>query len=101
MKKYSDLLKEIHVNSKTKEEQLNTLILELKPLITSVGEATIIVPLLAKYIEMGIKNDDNLIKLASLVQKSITNTSNENNDGGLTEAERKQLFDEIKNYKKE
>ena len=45
-KKFSDLLKEIHVNQKDKEAQLRSLIEGLKPLITSPGEATMIVPLI-------------------------------------------------------
>jgi hypothetical protein len=45
-KKFSDLLEEIYTNQKKKEEQISTLISELKPLIQYIGDATLIVPLL-------------------------------------------------------
>ena len=94
-KKYSDILKEIHDNSKNKEEQISTLISELKPMITNVGEATILVPLLAKYLEMGIKNDDNLIKLAGIIQRANTRMV-ESGEDGLSDNEKQQLLDAAK-----
>ena len=57
-KKFSDLLKEIYENSKKKEIQINALIGELKPLINDIGDATLIVPLIKEYMELGIKNDE-------------------------------------------
>jgi hypothetical protein len=43
----------------------------LKPLITSPGEATIMVPLIKEYMELAIKNDDALIKMAGIVQRAM------------------------------
>ena len=76
-KKFSDLLREIHVNQKDKEVQLRSLIEGLKPLITSPGEATMIVPLIKEYMELAIKNDDHLIKMASVVQRALNNEDKE------------------------
>ena len=70
-KKFSDLLKEIHTNQKDKEVQLRSLIEGLKPLISSPGEATMIVPLIKEYMELAIKNDDALIKMAGIVQRAM------------------------------
>ena len=70
-KNFSDLLKEIHTNQKDKETQLRSLIEGLKPLITSPGEATMIVPLIKEYMELAIKNDDALIKMAGIVQRAM------------------------------
>ena len=41
-KSYSDLLKEIYDNQKKKESQISALINELKPLISDIGDATMI-----------------------------------------------------------
>ena len=74
-KKFSDLLKEIHVNQKDKEAQLRSLIEGLKPLITSPGEATMIVPLIKEYMELGIKNDEALVKIATILQRIFQSES--------------------------
>jgi hypothetical protein len=65
-KKFSDLLEEIYDNQKKKDKQINALINELKPMIEEIGDATLLVPLIKEYLEMGIKNDDLLIKMAAL-----------------------------------
>ena len=70
-KTFADLLKEIHTNQKDKEVQLRSLIEGLKPLITDPGEATMIVPLIKEYMELAIKNDDALIKMAGIVQRAM------------------------------
>ena len=90
-KKFSDLLKEIHVNQKDKEVQLRSLIEGLKPLITSPGEATMIVPLIKEYMEISVKNDDQLIKMAAIVQRLSTGNSSTGDGGMLTEEEMEQL----------
>tara|TARA_R110000782_G_scaffold203366_1_gene291880 strand:- start:36 stop:428 length:393 start_codon:yes stop_codon:yes gene_type:complete len=90
-KKFSDLLREIHVNQKDKEVQLRSLIEGLKPLITSPGEATMIVPLIKEYMELAIKNDDHLIKMASVVQRALNNKTN-GSDELLTDEDKEMLF---------
>ena len=90
-KNFSDLLKEIHVNQKDKETQLRSLIEGLKPLITSPGEATMIVPLIKEYMELAIKNDDHLIKMASVVQRAL-NSKIADGDELLTDADKEMLF---------
>ncbi len=90
-KNFSDLLKEIHVNQKDKEVQLRSLIEGLKPLITSPGEATMIVPLIKEYMELAIKNDDHLIKMASVVQRALNNKTN-GGDPLLSDDDKEMLF---------
>jgi len=58
---FADVLKEIHTNQKNKEEELKTLIGNLKPLINTAGDAVIIVPLIKDYLNTSVKNDENLI----------------------------------------
>jgi hypothetical protein len=61
-KKFKDLLEEIYTNQKKKEKQISTLINELKPMVSDIGDATLIVPLIKEYLEIGVKNDEQLIK---------------------------------------
>ena len=97
-KKFSNLLEEIYSNQKKKEEQITALIQELKPLINDIGDATLIVPLIQEYMDLGIKNDEQLIKMATIIQRAL-NTGKENEeDFGLSEDEKKQLFTEIEKF---
>jgi len=78
-KTLSDLFSEIHDNSTTTRAQVKALIGELKPLIENIGDATLIVPMIKEYMEIGVKNDEALIKLATIVQR--IETANAKGDG--------------------
>ena len=95
-KTYSNLLKEIYDNQKKKEGQIAALISELKPLIQDIGDATMIVPLIKEYMELGIKNDEVLIKVATIFQRIFANDGNEDNGFGISEEEKDQLLKDIK-----
>ena len=92
---FSDLMKDIYHNSKKKERQINTLIQELQPLIKNIGDATIIVPLIKEYLDVSVKNDDALVKLAAVVQRLVSseNKITGESEFGLSEEERKQLLE--------
>ena len=92
-KSFGDLLKEIHGNQKKKAKQLASLIAELRPLVQSLGDATVVVPLIKEYMEISVKNDDQLIKMAAIVQRLSTGTANTGEGGLLTEEEMDQLMD--------
>jgi len=85
-KSFGDLLKEIHGNQKKKATQLASLIAELRPLVQSLGDATVVVPLIKEYMEISVKNDDQLIKMAAIVQR-LSSGASSNGDGGLLTAE--------------
>ena len=99
-KKFSDLLEEIYQNQKKRDAQVVALISELKPLVQEIGDATLIVPLIKEYMEIGVKNDDSLIKMATIVQRALQNQSE---DGGLgiSEEEKEQLLAEMEKISKE
>jgi hypothetical protein len=93
-KKFSDILGEIYSNQKQKEKQISGLIAELKPLIKDIGDATLIVPLIKEYLEIGIKNDEQLIKMSTIIQRALNNNSGEE-PMGITEEEKQQLLEEL------
>ena len=68
-KTLSDLFKEIYDNSADKRTQIRELVASLSPLIQGIGDATILVPLIKEYLEIGVKNDEQLVKLAQIVQR--------------------------------
>jgi len=100
-KKFSDILSEIYDNQKKKEKQISTLIGELKPLINDIGDATLIVPLIKEYLEISVKNDEQLIKMATIIQRIMNNTSGEGGGFGISEDEKAQLLAEIDKFKTE
>jgi len=97
-KKFSDILKEIYDNQKKKEQQITALIGELKPLINDIGDATLIVPLIKEYMELGIKNDEQLIKMATIIQRALATGKSEDEGFGMTEEEKAQLLSEVKKF---
>ena len=93
-KKFSDILNEIYDNQKTKQKQISGLISELKPLINDIGDATLIVPLIKEYMEIGVRNDEQLIKMATIIQR-VLNNSISDDPTGITDAEKEQLMAEL------
>jgi len=96
---FSDLMKDVYHNSKKKSRQIDSLIQDLKPHIKNVGDATIIAPILKDYLEVSVKNDDALVKLAAVVQRIISATSKDDdgNEFGMTDEERSRLLEEAEN----
>ena len=101
-KKFSDILEEIYTNQQKKDKQISILISELKPLVQEIGDATLIVPLIKEYLEISVKNDEQLIKMATIIQR-IMNNSVGPNDGsfGISEEEKQQLLAELDKFKNE
>jgi len=96
-KTFSDLLKDIYSNSYKKKRQINLLVDELKTYITNSNEAMNMVPLVKDYLEVSIKNDELLIKMASVYQKHVASVDRINSTPGggtgtLTSKEKEELL---------
>jgi len=90
---FSDLMSDVYHNSKKKDRQINQLISQLQPLITTTSSATIIVPLIKEYLDIAVKNDDHLVKLTAIVQRYISTQQTISGEGSLlSEEEKKQLL---------
>lgn len=92
-KKYSDLLKDIVKNHKNKQSQIKVLIDQLTDMVNEPGEAVMLVPLIKGYLDSDIKNDEALVKLAQIAQKSAT--PNSSTEGGLSDKDLELLFSDI------
>jgi hypothetical protein len=95
-KTFSSLLEDIYKNSRNKEKQLKDMILQLKDMINEPGDAVLIVPLLQGYMEVAVKNDEALIKMAGIVQKAMANATESQEGGLLSERDKELIFSEIK-----
>jgi hypothetical protein len=100
-KKFSDILEEIYNNQKKKDKQISALIAELKPLVQEIGDATLIVPLIKEYLEISVKNDEQLIKMATIIQRIMSTGGTADNGFGISDEEKAQLLAEIDKFKEE
>ena len=94
-KTFSNLLEDIYKNANRKEKEIKALIDQLKPMIQEPGDAMMLVPLLKEYMELGIKNDEALIKMAGIVQRAMSNTGDGGDGGILSDRDKELLFQEI------
>ena len=99
--KFSDLLEEIYDNQKKKARQISALITELKPLVGDIGDATLIVPLIKEYLEIDVKNDEQLIKISTIIQRAMNNATSTDDGFGISEAKKAQLLADINKVSKE
>ena len=92
-KNLGDLFKDIYTNQVTKKNKISEQIEFVKGMIKTGGDLSSVGHVLTDLIEASIKNDDQLVRLASVVQKIITAEKKGESDGGLlTEQEKQQLL---------
>ena len=61
-KTLSDVFKDIYDNSKTNKQQLEVLMKEVVGFIKDGDTAVQIIPMLKEYLEINVKNDEQLVK---------------------------------------
>ena len=93
-KSLSSLFKNIYDNSKRNKEQLEILIKELGKFIKDGNSAVQLVPMIKEYLDINVKNDDQLVKLAGIVQKLIAaeQRAGSEDEFGLSDNEKEQLM---------
>jgi hypothetical protein len=74
-KSLSDLFKDIYENSKTNKQQLDVLLREVVGFVKDGDTAIQLIPAIKEYLEIKVKNDEQLIKLAQVVQRLISGES--------------------------
>lgn len=93
--KFDALLKQIHQNANDKGNQINTLISRLTELVTDPNEAAMLVPLIVEYLDVAVKNDDQLIKMANVIQRFVSKAAapaKADDSGMMTDAEKEELI---------
>ena len=96
-KSLSDLFKDIYDNTTRNKEQLEVLMKEVVGFIKDGDTAVQIIPMLKEYLEINVKNDDQLVKVAAIVQRliSVENKGGSEDEFGLSDAEKEQLLGAI------
>ena len=95
-KKFSDLSKEIYENSKLKKTQIDLLIQEVHGYIQGIEDIAIVGPVLKELFDVAVKNDDNLLKLATVIQRIMNKQADVMDDTSLlTDEEKQELMDTL------
>jgi hypothetical protein len=95
-KSLSNIFQDIYSNQVNKKKNISELIESLRKLIKNVGEAAVIAPIVKDLIEVSVKNDDHLIKLATIGQRlALAAGKQSGQDGYLSESEKAQLLSEL------
>ena len=102
-KTLSDVFKDIYDNSNRNKEQLEVLMKEVVSFIKDGDTAVQIIPMLKEYLEINVKNDEQLVKLATIVQRMASSDSKGDSEDeyGLREKEKEQLLKDIEDVAKD
>ena len=95
-KNFSDLSKEIYENSKLKKTQIDLLIQEVHSYIQGIEDIAIVGPVLKELFDVAVKNDDNLLKLATVIQRIMSKHQFDDSDIALlSDAEKEELMSSL------
>ena len=96
-KSLSGLFKDIYENSKRNKTQIEILVKEVGGFIKDGDMAVQLIPMIREYLDINVKNDELLVKLASIVQRLIQaeNKSTSSDDFSLSDSEKAQLLSSL------
>jgi len=96
-KSLSSLFEDIYKNTEYNRKQLDILTKELVQFIKDGDTAVQIVPMIKEYLEINVKNDDQLVKMAGIVQRLISTEARAGaeDEFGLSEEEKTQMLSGI------
>ena len=96
-KSLSSLFQDIYENQNYNRKQLDVLTKNITSMIKDGDTAVQIVPMIKEYLEINVRNDELLVKLAGIVQKIITAESKGESESefGLSEIEKQEIMNTI------
>jgi len=92
-KTFQDLTRDIYENTVNKKKQIDLLISEIHGFITTIDDVVMVAPIIKEYMEVAVKNDEHLVKLAGVLQRIISKSSGVNDESMLlSEHEKDELM---------
>ena len=85
---------DIYKNTTDRKKQIDLLISEIHGFITTIDDVVMVAPIIKEYMEVAVKNDEHLIKMAAIVQRGMTRGEDKSGDL-LTEEEKRQLLEAV------
>ncbi len=98
-KTISDIVKEAYEKHIDQDRLIRDEIEKLSEMISSPGEALAIAPMIKPLIDSSLKNDEVLVKILNIFQKSSADTK-ASGEGLMSEKDIEQLFSDIHVYEK-
>lgn len=98
-KTFAELLKDIHDNALDKRKKIDGVVAQLVPLIHNAGDAMLIGPIIREFFDVGVKNDEQIIKIATIIQRIIAaksaNSSSDDDGSILSDVEKEKLIKSV------
>ena len=95
-KSFSDLTKDIYKNTSDRKKQIDLLISEIHGFITTIDDVVMIAPIIKEYMDVAVKNDEQLVKLASVLQRIMAKSSSGDEESMLlSDQEKQDLIDAL------
>ena len=74
-KSFQDLTKDIYENTTKRKTQIDLLISEIHGFITTIDDVVLVAPIIKEYMDVAVKNDEHLVKLAGVIQRILAKSS--------------------------
>ena len=105
-KSFQDLTKDIYKNTTDRKNQIDLLISEIHGFITTIDDVVLVAPIIKEYMDVAVKNDEHLVKLAGVIQRIIAKSSGGDEESLLlSDAEKEDLInalqEDVKDIQKE
>ena len=105
-KTFQDLTHDIYKNTKDRKKQIDLLISEIHGFITTIDDVIMVAPIIKEYMDVAVKNDEHLVKLAGVIQRIIAkSTGGDEESFLLSDAEKDDLIsalqDDVQDIQKE
>ena len=95
-KSFQDLTHDIYKNTTDRKKQIDLLISEIHGFITTIDDVILVAPIIKEYMEVAVKNDEHLVKLAGVLQRIITKSSGVDDESMLlSDTEKNELMDTL------
>ena len=95
-KSFQDLTKDIYKNTTDRKKQIDLLISEIHGFITTIDDVIMVAPIIKEYMEVAVKNDEHLVKLAGVLQRIISKSTGANDESMLlSDSEKEELMETL------
>ena len=95
-KSFQDLTKDIYKNTTDRKKQIDLLISEIHGFITTIDDVVMVAPIIKEYMEVAVKNDEHLVKLAGVLQRIISKSTGTNDESMLlSDSEKEELMETL------
>ena len=92
-KSFQDLTHDIYKNTTDRRKQIDLLISEIHGFITTIDDVVMVAPIIKEYMDVAVKNDEHLVKLAGVIQRIMNKSSSGDEESFLlSDAEKEDLI---------